>query len=50
MQKLFYCSLAYVALGFVSFSAISSSLEKSTRLHCDNGIQSACNYLNSKGL
>ena len=50
MPKLFYFFLGYVALGFVSFSAISQSLETSTKLHCANGIQNACAYLDSRGI
>tara|TARA_R100001463_G_scaffold100931_1_gene155374 strand:+ start:415 stop:570 length:156 start_codon:yes stop_codon:yes gene_type:complete len=50
MPKLFYFFLGYVALGFISFSAISQSLETSTKLHCANGIQNACAYLDSRGI
>ena len=45
MQKLFYVFAGYVGLGLISFIAITSSLDKSTELHCSNGIQSACDYL-----
>ncbi len=45
MQKLFYVFAGYVGLGLISFTAITSSLDSSTRLHCSNGIQSACDYL-----
>ena len=45
MQKLFFVFAGYVGLGLISFAAITSSLDTSTKLHCSNGIQSACDYL-----
>ncbi len=45
MRKLFYVFAGYVGLGLISFAAITSSLDSSTRLHCSNGIQAACDYL-----
>ena len=45
MQKLFYVFAGYVGLGLISFAAITSSLDSSTKIHCSNGIQSACDYL-----
>jgi len=38
MQNLFL----YIAVGFIGFTAFSSSLDKSTQIHCANGIQAAC--------
>jgi len=32
----------YMAVGFISYTAFSSSLDKSTQIHCSNGIQRAC--------
>ena len=45
MQKLFFVFAGYVGLGLISFTAITSSLDKSTALHCQNQVQAACDYL-----
>jgi len=45
MQKLFFVFAGYVGLGLISYAAITSSLDKSTALHCQNQVQAACDYL-----
>jgi len=35
----------YLAVGFISYTAFSSSLEKSTQIHCNSGIERACQAL-----
>ena len=40
----------YVLFITAGVSAVTSSLNSTTVLHCNNGIQSACEYLASKGI
>jgi len=35
----------YISIGFIMYFGFSDSLLKSQKIHCKNGIELACNYL-----
>tara|TARA_R100000231_G_C5248412_1_gene141955 strand:- start:33 stop:194 length:162 start_codon:yes stop_codon:yes gene_type:complete len=35
----------YLAIGSILYLSLSDSLLKSQKIHCNNGIELACNYL-----
>ena len=38
----------YISIGSILYLGISDSLLKSQKIHCENGIELACNYLEVK--
>jgi len=38
----------YVSIGSILYFGMSDSLLKSQKIHCKNGIETACNYLEVK--
>jgi len=45
MKSFLIAFSTYVLFITVGVSAVTSSLNSTTELHCNNGIQSACEYL-----
>jgi len=37
----------YISLGFIFYFSISDSLLKSQKIDCNNGVQLACNLMNT---
>ena len=48
LKNLFLYFGFYTVFGLFLYFSISDSLLKSQRIHCENGIELACNYLEVK--